>query len=219
MIPKIVPPSQTKASGKPYTLDYNYQTIFTPSSLVIKHGSGILPIWFDDSPINTSISGGFPTKNPTSSPCLIGNSSHVWWQPWEKNLPNMTSSAAWRTCCKRRNRSSTCRNVRPLEGHCLMKYWFTLFACMCIYIYCIVYIHFYSRNLIICHKYITYPALSDDSSFSMVETSEINLDPSGIIACLSACMHPSWQQYVLVHIYIYIDIFNIRVRCVYIYML
>ena len=77
MIPKIVPPSQTKASGKPYTLDYNYQTIFTPSSLVIKHGSGILPIWFDDSPINTSISGGFPTKNPTSSPCLIGNSSHV----------------------------------------------------------------------------------------------------------------------------------------------
>jgi hypothetical protein len=29
------------------------------------------------------------------------------------------------------------------------------------------------------------------------------LDPSGIIACLSACMHPSWQQYVLVHIYIY----------------
>lgn len=137
----------------------------------------------------------------------------------KKNLPNMTSSAAWRTCCKRRNRSSTCRNVRPLEGHCLMKYWFTLFACMCIYIYCIVYIHFYSRNLIICHKYITYPALSDDSSFSMVETSEINLDPSGIIACLSACMHPSWQQYVLVHIYIYIDIFNIRVRCVYIYML
>ena len=71
-----------------------------------------------------------------------------------------------------------------------------------IYLYIAVYIHFYSRNLILCHKYITYPALSDDSSFSMVETSEINLDPSGIIACLSACM--SWQQYVLVHIYIYL---------------
>ena len=89
-----------------------------------------------------------------------------------------------------------------------------LHVCVYIFIYCIVYIHFYSRNLILCHKYITYPALSDDSSFSMVETSEINLDPSGIIACLSACM--SWQQYVLVHIYIYI--FNICVRCVYIYI-